>query len=64
MDEILEAERRDNIVKMFLEIANGDMLTNRDGLQIIDILVNACKRARATAYEDMMAKLLRGDEEE
>ena len=62
MDEIITAERREQLKKHFCEVADKDLLTNEDALMIVEILHQACARKKAEIYEDMMNVMLEDGE--
>lgn len=54
MEEIMKAEIRDKLIKRFRKVAKADILTNKDGLAITEILERACDRASADLREKML----------
>lgn len=62
MNEIMDAERRDALVEEFVRVANADVLTNMDGLTILEILKKACERASAELEEGILTALITGEE--
>ncbi len=62
MNEILEPERRDALVREFANVANMDVLTNMDGLLILKILEDACSRANAEIEEGILKAMIDGPE--
>lgn len=60
MDEILTAERRDALIDKFTDVAKADVLTNADGVAILEILGDACKRASAELEEGILKALIEG----
>ena len=64
MDEKITEERKQNLIKYFTKVAEEDMLTNSDALEIIDILQKACERKQIEIYEDYVSSAINGSEEE
>ena len=64
MDEILEAERRDALIESFTSIAKMDLLTNMDGLMVIEILRRACSKASVELEEGILKAMIEGPESE
>jgi len=62
MDEILNAERRDALIKKFTEAAKADVLTNADALAILEIVEQACKRMSASLEEEMLLAMIQGED--
>lgn len=62
MDEIMEAERRDALIELFTEIAKTDVLTNMDGLLVIQILEQACDRAKVELHEGFLKAMISGED--
>lgn len=60
MNEIMDPERRDALVKEFVSVANSDVLTNMDGLTILEILKQACERASVELEEGILKSLIEG----
>lgn len=60
MNEIMDPERRDALVKEFVSVANSDVLTNMDGLTILEILKQACERASADIEEGILKAMIEG----
>lgn len=64
MDEKLKKERCDTLKKFCNDIIDQGVLTNGDALMIIEILREACKREKAVLYEDALASIIEGGEED
>lgn len=60
MDEIMDPEHRDELVERFTKIAEADVLTNAEGLAIVKILEEACRRESAELEERMLLEMIKG----
>ena len=64
MDEKLKKERCDTLKNFCNDIIDQGVLTNGDALTIIEILREACKREKVALYEDALASIIEGGEED
>lgn len=62
MDEILEPEKRDELIERFTSTAKLNVLTNMDALMVMEILKTACQRASASMEEDFLQRLIDGED--
>ena len=62
MDEILNSKHRDDLIERFANVAKADLLTNMDALAIVNILVEACRRASVNLEEEMLRGLIEGED--
>lgn len=61
MDETLIPERRDALIRLFTGTAKLDVLTNLDALTIIQILQQACERAKVELHENFLTAMIKGE---
>ena len=64
MDRILLEKHRERLINAFTKVARNDLLTNEDGLVILELLGRACKRAAVDLDEEMLREMINGSEED
>ena len=58
MDELITQERREKIVAMFASVA--EFMTNADAVEVIDIMLKVCTRARLDIREGLLKAMIEG----
>ena len=64
LNEKIDEEKRDQLIRRINELYESGVLKIRDWMAIYDIFIEACNREAANAYEDyMLHSLEEGDTE-
>ena len=58
MDELITQERREQIVAMFASVA--EFMTNADAVEVIDIMLKVCTRAKVDISEAILKFQIEG----
>ena len=64
LNEAIDEEKRDQLIRWINELYDNGVLKIRDWMSIYDILVNACEREAAIAYENLMTESINESTEE
>ena len=64
-ENVLPRAKRNALIRKFRKAARMNVLTAEDGIKILDILLNACRRSKTELDEETLKKLIEkgGDHE-
>ena len=57
-ENALPRARRNALIRKFRKTARMNVLTAEDGIKILDILLNACRRSKAELDEEALKRMI------